>query len=123
MYGPHCFQLFPPFPLERCSEALQDMFVRDCNLKENWFLLQVPPISEHMRTLSGVHLAVDLIEFPKSVGSAILYAVGSSLVADSLHDAKKHAFNDNGRRYKVASLDGTLIAVNGSMSGGQTRYD
>lgn len=85
-------------------------------------LMQVPTISEHMRSISGVHLAVDLIQFSHSVKNAVLHAVGNSLVAETLEDAKKHAFNENGRRFKVASLDGTLIAVNGSMSGGQTRY-
>lgn len=85
--------------------------------------LQVPPISEHMRNISGVHLAVDLIQYPQPVAKAVLYAMGNSLVAETLQDAKKYAFNENGRRFKVASLDGTLIAVNGSMSGGQTRCD
>lgn len=74
-----------------------------------------------MRSIADVHLAVDLIRFPKTVANAVLHAVGNSLVANTLEAAKKHAFNENGRRFKVASLDGTLIAVNGSMSGGQTR--
>eukprot|EP00892_Ulva_mutabilis_P002473 jgi/Ulvmu1/12226/UM086_0016.1 len=83
--------------------------------------VDVPPISEHMRSIGRVHLALDLIQFPEAVTKAVLYAVGNSLVADTLQDAKKHAFNEHGRRFKVASLDGTLIAVNGSMSGGQTK--
>ena len=81
----------------------------------------MPTISEHMRDVSGVHLAVDLIQFSETVSNAVLHAVGNSLVAETLEAAKKYAFNDTGRRFKVASLDGTLIAVNGSMSGGQTR--
>lgn len=84
-------------------------------------ILQVPTISEHMRDVSDVHLAVDLIQFSETVSNAVLHAVGNSLVAETLEAAKKYAFNDKGRRFKVASLDGTLIAVNGSMSGGQTR--
>lgn len=80
--------------------------------------MQTPQISERLRQTAGVHMGVDLVEYEKSVEKAILFVIGNSVVTDTVREAR-----DISKRHhiKVASADGTLIAVNGSMSGGQSR--
>jgi chromosome segregation ATPase len=66
----------------------------------------------------GVALGVDLVEYDPDIEPAVLFSMGNALVADSLAKAKDLGY---GRGYKVTDREGTLIAVNGSMSGGATR--
>jgi chromosome segregation ATPase len=67
---------------------------------------------------SDAQLGVDLVQYPKEIEPAVLYAMGNSMVASTLDKAKR--LNREGG-HKVTDLDGTLISVNGSMSGGATR--
>jgi chromosome segregation ATPase len=72
-----------------------------------------------MRKLgAGVHLGVDLVKFDAEIEPAVLYAMGNALVADEPATAKRIGFE---KRYKITDTHGTLIAVNGSMTGGNTR--
>jgi chromosome segregation ATPase len=68
---------------------------------------------------SDAQLGVDLVQYPKEIGPAVLYAMGNSMVASTLEKAKR--LNKEGG-HKVTDLDGTLISVNGTMSGGATRF-
>lgn len=81
--------------------------------------MQTPQISERLRQSKGVHMAVDLVEYDQSVEKAVLFAIGNSVVTDTVYEAREIS-----RRHhiKVVSVDGTLINVNGAMSGGTSRY-
>lgn len=81
--------------------------------------MQTPQISERLRQTEGVHMGVDLVDYEDAVEKAILFAVGNSVVTDTVNEAREIS-----KRFhiKVAAADGTLIAVNGAMSGGQSRY-
>ena len=80
---------------------------------------QAPEINEGMRNLGGgVSLGVDCVKHAPEVAPALRYAMGNALVAD---DPARAAQLNRQQHYKVADLDGTLYAVNGSMSGGTTR--
>ena len=80
-----------------------------------------PEINEGMRNLGGgVSLGVDCVKHAPEVAPALRYAMGNALVAD---DPARAAQLNRQQHYKVADLDGTLYAVNGSMSGGTTRCD
>ena len=81
--------------------------------------MQAPAVNERLRALGdSAQLGVDLVQYPKEIEPAVLYAMGNALVAATPAAAKK--LNCQGG-HKVTDLDGTLRAVNGSMSGGATR--
>lgn len=65
-------------------------------------------------------MGVDLVQYDQSVEKAILFAIGNSVVTDTVREAREVSSRHH---IKVASIDGTLIAVNGSMSGGSSRCD
>ncbi|KAM0944955.1 putative structural maintenance of chromosomes protein [Dioscorea sansibarensis] len=69
--------------------------------------VRVKPISERLRTLGGT---------AQLVFDAILYAVGNTLVCDSLEEAKILSWS--GERYKVVTVDGILLTKSGTMTGG-----
>ena len=49
------------------------------------------------------------------------YAVGDALVCDTLDEARKLAYhNKSGERYKVVTVDGTIINKAGLMTGGSS---
>jgi chromosome segregation ATPase len=74
---------------------------------------------EQLRQLGGTaKLSIDLVQHSSDIEKAVRFALGNSLVADTLEEAKHLAFD---LHHKVAVIDGTQIAVNGSMSGGNTR--
>jgi chromosome segregation ATPase len=79
--------------------------------------MQMPVISERMRQLQGAHMGVDLVDYDKVVEKAVFFAIGNALVTDTVRRARELA---DSNRIKVAAVDGTLIALNGSISGGTT---
>lgn len=55
--------------------------------------LKTKPINEKLRELPGAKLVVDLLRFDASVQNAVTFVVGNTLVAESLNDARRLAFN------------------------------
>ncbi len=63
-----------------------------------------------------VDYAINLIDFEDKYLNAFFYAVGDTLVVESLECAKKLM-----GRYRVVTLDGEIIEKSGSMTGGSVR--
>ena len=63
-------------------------------------------------------LAVDVCNFDSKFKVAMIYALGSdTIVCDTHEEAKRLTFGGE-RRFKVVSLDGTMIRKSGEMTGG-----
>ena len=83
--------------------------------------IKIKPINEQYRQIGGsAKLVIDVIKYePAQIKKALLYACGSSLVCDTMEEARKLAFHGNDRKRTVA-LDGTLFERSGVISGGQS---
>lgn len=66
----------------------------------------------------GAQRLFDLIQCKEKYRSAFYFALGDTLVARDLDEAAKFAYNSGPRRFRVVTLDGKLIDVAGTMSGG-----
>lgn len=81
--------------------------------------LRPPPVDEALRQLGGSSkLVVDVIAREPDVAAAVRYAAADALVVDTLDEARALRYGGGGRRIKVCSLDGTLLAKSGFMTGG-----
>ena len=98
-------------------------FLRSNRLERLSFIpvatIRCAALDERLRSLGGTsRLAVDCVEAGSpEVGRALLHALGSTLVCDTHGEAKRLAF-DGPERRKVVSLDGTLCAKWGGITGG-----
>eukprot|EP01038_Epipyxis_sp_PR26KG_P004826 gene4826-6761_t len=103
-----------------CIRYLKDQRVGTC-----LFLpldnLSIKPIPERLRALVGnnnsYRMCTDLIECEERFKSAVSYAVGSTLVCDTLEEAQDLCFNKN-ERVTVVTLRGHTINKSGAMTGG-----
>ncbi|TKY52741.1 Structural maintenance of chromosomes protein 1 [Spatholobus suberectus] len=113
-------------------------YLKDQRLPPQTFIplesVRVKPIMERLRTLRGsAKLVFDVIQYPfslvaalknlilickfdPSLETAILFAVGNTLVCDELEEAKKLSWGDD--RFKVVTVDGILLTKSGTMTGG-----
>ncbi|KAK7277559.1 hypothetical protein RJT34_22574 [Clitoria ternatea] len=103
-------------------------YLKDQRLPPQTFIplqsIRVKPIMERLRTLGGTaKLVFDVIQYPftlckfdPSLEKAILFAVGNTLVCDKLEEAKILSWS--GERFKVVTVDGTLLTKSGTMTGG-----
>ena len=78
--------------------------------------LQPKELRSELRQLN-CKLCYELLEFDPEVEVAIRYAIGNTVVAESLAAARKLAYEDKIRE-KIVTLDGEEIAKNGAMTGG-----
>jgi structural maintenance of chromosome 1 len=67
-------------------------------------------------------LAKDVLRYEPELGPAVLYATGATVIADTLDDARWMRF-DRRVEAKVVSLDGSVVAKNGNMTGGASSAD
>ncbi|KAI8911697.1 RecF/RecN/SMC [Gorgonomyces haynaldii] len=80
--------------------------------------IQVKPVNEKYRTfVKGARLAVDVIQFEAIAERAVQYAVGNTIIADSM-EISKHIVYDKRQEVKVVSLDGGVIHKTGMITGG-----
>lgn len=76
------------------------------------------PINEKYRTFAkGSRLAIDALQYEPSCERALLYAVGSALIADGM-DVARYICYEKRQEIKVVTLDGTIIHKTGMMTGG-----
>jgi structural maintenance of chromosome 1 len=83
--------------------------------------VRAEPVKDSMRELGGtVKPLLDVINFDQdeAVQRALLYAIGNTLVCDTLDEARRLAYGDKNKRYKIVVLDGTLLSRNGNITGG-----
>lgn len=85
------------------------------------FPLSLVVLSPHTNPLvSGgprYRLARDCIRFEPSIGRVVHQVLGSIVICDTLEDANHLRF-ERGVSVKCVSLDGSIIAKNGNMTGG-----
>merc|ERR1711871_358333 len=76
------------------------------------------PVPDRLRALgSGFRICQDLVECDDMFKPAISYALGSTVVCDSLEEAQDLCFS-RGERVKVVTLTGHQIGKSGAMTGG-----
>ncbi|TMS05701.1 structural maintenance of chromosomes protein 1B isoform X2 [Larimichthys crocea] len=84
--------------------------------------LDVPPLNERLREVPGAKMLVDVIQV--NAGAAHLrkvvqFVCGNTLVCETMKEARSVAF-DRQKRIKTVSLDGTMFAKSGVISGGSS---
>ena len=68
----------------------------------------------------AVGFAIDLVKFDRQFESVIHNLLGNTLIVDNIQNATQIA-RRYPRAFKIVTLDGDLISVNGSMTGGSKR--
>ncbi|XP_008293032.1 structural maintenance of chromosomes protein 1B [Stegastes partitus] len=86
--------------------------------------LMVNPLNERLREMPGAKMVVDVIQVNPGTAAAQLrkvvhFVCGSALVCETIKEARSIAF-DRQERFKTVSLDGTLFAKSGTISGGSS---
>lgn len=77
-------------------------------------------VSDRLRTFGGsCKPVVDVLSYNSELENVIRYALGESLVCDTVQEARRIAFgNSDGTRYKVITREGTVLMKNGAIQGG-----
>lgn len=102
-----------------CIQYLKDQRVGCCLFLPLDNLL-VKPLPERLRTFGSQYRpCVDLLECDEMYKQAVSYAVGSTLVCETLEEAQELCF-ERGERIKVVTLRGHVINKSGAMTGGST---
>lgn len=74
------------------------------------------PASDELRSLRGcVDYAIHLIDFDRRYRDVFAYVFGSTVVFDTLSDARRYLGD-----YRIVTLDGELLETSGAMTGGST---
>lgn len=85
--------------------------------------IRIKPINERFRNLgSNITLVIDVIECDPDIQPAVMYAVGDTVVCDSIDTARDLCFAQN-EKVKAVTLGGMVVSKNGSMTGGRTQSD
>ncbi|KAK7201253.1 structural maintenance of chromosome (SMC) family protein [Novymonas esmeraldas] len=82
--------------------------------------VQGKAVDDRLRTFGGTcRPIVDVVRFEPELEPAVRYALGQTLLCDSVTEAKSVAYGrPDGERFKVVTLDGTVLLKNGSVQGG-----
>ncbi|TYZ67259.1 hypothetical protein PybrP1_001466 [[Pythium] brassicae (nom. inval.)] len=102
-------------------------YLRESRLGSAQFIpldkIRIKPINERFRTLGdNIKLVVDVIECDAEIEPALLYAVGDTVVCDSIDVARDLCFRQH-EKVKAVTLNGMVVSKNGSMTGGKTHSD
>ena len=102
-------------------------FLRDQRLCAMGFLpvqtLVAAPVNEAVRRIASkdsFRLVIDVLEFDDQIRTAVLYAVGSTVVCSTLDEARDFVYRKcpRDRRTKTVTLAGQVISKGGNMTGG-----
>lgn len=81
--------------------------------------IQVKAVSSNLKGMhAGMRMAIDTIDYDKSLERAMSYACGNAIVCDDLVIAKYICY-EKGVETKAVTLDGTVIHKGGLMTGGR----
>uniref|UniRef100_K3WJ16 Structural maintenance of chromosomes protein n=1 Tax=Globisporangium ultimum (strain ATCC 200006 / CBS 805.95 / DAOM BR144) TaxID=431595 RepID=K3WJ16_GLOUD len=102
-------------------------YLRESRLGSAQFIpldkIRIKPINERFRNLGpNIKLVVDVIECDQEIEPALLYAVGDTVVCESIDVARDLCFRQN-EKVKAVTLNGMVVSKNGSMTGGKTHSD
>ncbi|XP_045892216.1 structural maintenance of chromosomes protein 1B [Micropterus dolomieu] len=86
--------------------------------------LDVSPLNERLREIPGAKMVIDVVQINAAAGAAQLrkvvqFVCGNALVCETIKEARSLAF-DGQQRIKTVSLDGTMFAKSGMISGGSS---
>ena len=86
--------------------------------------IRTKPIDERLRNGLGqdIRLVLDVIEYDVEIKPAVQYAVGNTVVCNTMEQARDVCFRRR-EKVKAVTLDGMVINKNGSMTGGKTNKD
>ncbi|CEG35904.1 structural maintenance of chromosomes [Plasmopara halstedii] len=85
--------------------------------------IRVKPINERFRSLgNNIKMVIDVIKCDSEIEPALHYAVGDTVICDSIDVARDLCFRQN-EKVKAVTLNGMVVSKNGSMTGGKTRSD
>ncbi|RNF07927.1 putative structural maintenance of chromosome (SMC) family protein [Trypanosoma rangeli] len=76
--------------------------------------------NDRLRTFGGTcKPVVDVIRYDTVIEPAVQYALGQTLVCDGMMEARRVAYgSEDGERFKVVTLDGSVLMRNGAVQGG-----
>ncbi|KPA86407.1 putative structural maintenance of chromosome (SMC) family protein [Leptomonas pyrrhocoris] len=82
--------------------------------------VQGKAVDDRLRTFGGTcKPIVDVVRFDAELEPAVRFALGQTLLCDAVAEAKTIAYGrPDGERFKVVTLDGTVLLKNGSVQGG-----
>merc|ERR1711871_1727605 len=102
-----------------CIRYMKDQRIGTCSILPLDNIVP-KPVPERLRALSdGFRICQDLVECDDMFKPAISYALGSTVVCDSLEEAQDLCFS-RGERVKVVTLTGHQIGKSGAMTGGMS---
>ncbi len=100
-----------------CIQYLKDHRIGTCIILPLDGIV-VKPIPDKLRLLGNKYkLCADLIECEDHVKNAVLFALGSTIVCETLSDAQDLRFTKN-ESVKVVTIKGHVISKQGTMTGG-----
>ena len=84
--------------------------------------IRAKPVREGLRQLGGSKVPCqDVITAPEKYVKAVQFAVGDAVICDDMDEARQLAYHSRGsERFKVVTLDGTLINKAGLITGGSS---
>jgi structural maintenance of chromosome 1 len=104
----------------RCVEHLRDNKLPPMTFLPLDTISAMPP-DERLRMIPGAKLALDVIDYDKSVEKAMWYVTGNAVIVPTLDEAKKLAFSQNSPvRCKLVTMDACIISKSGAITGGDT---
>ncbi|RYH22654.1 chromosome segregation protein SMC [archaeon] len=107
----------------KCIAYLKEHHIASCIFLPLENLVVTDNTAKHRHQLPNKYkLCVDVIEFDSKFRNAILFAIGNTIVCDSLEDAQALAYHTHTQEaYKIVTLKGHIISKSGAMTGGFTQ--
>ncbi|KAI9988427.1 hypothetical protein PInf_021839 [Phytophthora infestans] len=107
------------------QECIQ--YLRDSRAGSAQFIpldkIRVKPINERFRGLgNNIKMVVDVVQCDPENEPALHYAVGDTVVCETIEVARDLCFRQN-EKVKAVTLNGMVVSKNGSMTGGKTQND